>query len=158
MDWLKEFLRPEFIWALVGLILLLMEFAMPGLIVFFFGVGAWIVALVCLFWDISINTQFIIFIAASVILLLVLRRWLKGIFVGHVYSKQPAGEDLQEFIGQQVVVTEAITPPRTGTVELNGVGWKAAADKEITAGRMVEIIGRDSLTLSVKPLEQGEDK
>jgi len=158
MDWLKDFLRPEFIWALVGLILLLLEFMTPGLIIFFFGVGAWIVALACAFWDISINQQLIIFIAASVVLLLVLRQWLKGIFMGHVYSKQPASEDLQEFIGHKVVVTETISPPRTGTVELNGVGWKAAADKEIPIGEMVEVIGRDNLTLTVKPFKQGEDK
>ncbi|MHC4858277.1 MAG: hypothetical protein ACYTBY_11000 [Planctomycetota bacterium] len=40
MDWIKDFMKPEFIWAMVGLILLLLEFALPGLIIFFFGVGA----------------------------------------------------------------------------------------------------------------------
>lgn len=153
MEWLQDFLKPEFIWALVGLVLLLLEFVMPGLIIFFFAVGAWIVALTCLFWDISINTQLIIFIAGSVVLLLGLRQWLKGIFMGHVYSKQPKGQDLTEYIGQKVTVTETIIPPRTGKVEVNGVEWKAAADTKIPAGQMVEVIGRESLTLTVKPLE-----
>ncbi|MBC8378858.1 MAG: NfeD family protein [Planctomycetes bacterium] len=152
MDWFKDFLKPEFIWALIGLILLMMEFAAPGLIVFFFGIGAWIVALICLFADISVNTQLVIFLISSIALLLVLRKWIRGIFVGHVYSKQNAGEDLQEFVGHKVLVNNAIIPPQTGSVELNGVDWKAQADCEIQAGKMVEIVGRDNLTLIVKPL------
>ena len=48
LDAIKEFLTPEIIWFLVGLVLLILEFAMPGLIIGFFGVGAWVVAIVCL--------------------------------------------------------------------------------------------------------------
>ena len=153
IEWLKEFLRPEFIWGLVGLILLLMEFIVPGLIIFFFAVGAWIVALACLFWNPSINTQLIIFIASSVVLLFALRRFLKGVFAGHVYSRQPENQDLREYIGQKVTVTEPITPPRSGKVEVNGVEWKASAATEIAAGQIVEVTDRDSLTLTVKPID-----
>ena len=60
MENFKELLKPELIWFIAGLIMLLAEFAMPGLIIFFFGVGAWLVALICLFIDISINIQLII--------------------------------------------------------------------------------------------------
>ena len=49
MDFIKDFLKPEVIWCLVGLVLLLLEFILPGLIIFFFGLGAWVVAAVCLF-------------------------------------------------------------------------------------------------------------
>lgn len=154
MDEFKEFLKPEFIWALIGLIIMLMEFAVPGLIIFFFGVGAWVVAAVCLFADISINWQITIFLVSSLVLLVTLRQWVKGIFVGHTYSKQDAAEDLSDHIGRQVMVQQAITPPQTGSVELNGVRWKARAEREIEAGQMVEVTGQDSLTLIVKPLEK----
>ena len=80
MDWIKDFMKPEFIWAMVGLILLLLEFALPGLIIFFFGVGAWIVAATCFFVDISVDAQLVIFIVSSVVLLLALRKWLKSVF------------------------------------------------------------------------------
>jgi len=86
MDTIKDFLRPEIIWFLIGLILLIMEFVLPGLIIAFFGVGAWIVALVCLITDIGINTQLIIFILSSVLSLMCLRKWLKGVFLGHTVS------------------------------------------------------------------------
>ena len=53
METLKEFLKPELIWFLVGIVLLVMEFVSPGLIIAFFGLGACVVAVVCLFTDIS---------------------------------------------------------------------------------------------------------
>jgi membrane protein implicated in regulation of membrane protease activity len=152
MDAIKDFLRPEIIWFLVGLVLLILEFILPGLIIAFFGVGAWIVALVCLITDIGINTQLIIFIIASVLSLLCLRKWLKGVFLGHAVSKQNLKENLDEFIGQKAVVKEKIIPKAGGKVEFHGTNWVAEADEEIAEGAMVQIIGKDNITLKVKSL------
>ena len=152
METLKEFLKPELIWFLVGIALLVMEFVLPGLIIAFFGVGACVVAFVCLLTDISLNAQLLIFIGSSVLLLLCLRKWLKGIFMGHINSKQNMREDLEEFVGERVVVKENITPPLAGKVEFHGTNWQAQADEEIAAGAVVEIIGKDNLTLKVKTL------
>ena len=152
LEWIKDFLRPELIWFLVGLLLLVLEFIMPGLIIAFFGIGAWVVAIVCLITDISINTQLIIFIAASVLSLLVLRRWLKGIFLGHAGSKQDLKHNLEEFIGQRAVVKEKIVPKAGGKVEFHGSNWEAQADEEIAEGAVVEIIGKDNITLKVKAI------
>ena len=151
-DAIKEYLRPEVIWFLVGLALLILEFAMPGLIIFFFGVGACIVAVVCLVTEISINVQLIIFIGASVLSLLLLRKWLKGVFLGHTVSKQNLKENLEEFIGQRAVVIERIVPKAGGKVEFHGTNWTAQADQEIAEGTVVEIIGKDNLTFKVKAL------
>ena len=151
-DSIKEYLRPDLIWFLVGLMLLILEFAMPGLVIFFFGIGACIVAVVCLVAPISVNVQLIIFIAASVLSLILLRKWLKGIFLGHTASKQNLKENLEEFIGQHAVVTETIVPKFGGKVELHGTNWTAQADREIAEGTVVEIIGKDNLTFKVKAL------
>lgn len=150
MSWLKEFLKPELIWFLVGLLLLLGEFVIPGLIIFFFGVGAWITAAVCLFTDISINAQLGLFIVASVLSLVLLRTWLKGIFIGHVKGEQNLREELQEFIGERAVVTEKITPKLAGKVELHGTNWVAEADEELAEGTAVEIVGKRNITFKVK--------
>lgn len=150
MDTIKDFLKPEIIWFLIGLVLLIMEFVSPGLIIAFFGVGAWIVALVCLITDIGINTQLIIFIIASVLSLLCMRKWLKGIFMGHAVSKQNLKENLEEFIGQKAVVKEKIIPKSGGKVEFHGTNWIAEADEEIAEGVMVRIISKDNITLKVK--------
>ena len=152
METLKEFLKPELIWFIVGIILLLMEFMVPGLIIAFFGVGACVVAVVCLFADVSLNAQLIIFIVSSVLLLVCLRKWLKAIFMGHTRSKQDMSEDLAEYVGERAVAKTKIVPKLGGRVEFHGTNWKAQADEEIAEGAVVEIIGKDNLTLKVKVL------
>jgi membrane protein implicated in regulation of membrane protease activity len=152
MDWLKDFLQPELIWFLIGLLLLLAEFAIPGLVIVFFGIGAWIVAVTCLVATPSINVQLGIFIGASVLSLVLLRSWLKGLFVGHVTGQQDLTQDLNEFVGEQAVVTQAIAAHRPGKVELHGTHWTAEADGEIAEGAAVEIVAKENLTLKVKAL------
>ena len=151
-DSIKEYLKPELIWFLVGLLLLLLEFAAPGLIVFFFGLGACIVAVVCLLTDITLNTQLIIFIVSSFLCLLILRKWIKGVFLGHTTSKQNLKENLEDFVGQRAVVIQKILPKAGGKVEFHGTNWEAQADQEIPEGTVVEIIGKENITLKVKAL------
>lgn len=150
MDFIKDFIRPEIIWFLVGLVLLIMEFILPGLVIFFFGVGAWVVAIICLFTEIGINTQLIIFIVCSVLSLLVLRRWIKGVFLGHTDSRQDLKKNMDEFVGQRAIVKEKIVPKLGGKVEFHGTNWEAQAEQEIAEGVVVEIVGKDNLTLKVK--------
>ena len=150
MDFIKDFVRPEIVWFLVGLVLLIMEFILPGLVVFFFGVGAWIVAIICLFTEIGINTQLIIFIVCSVLSLLVLRRWIKGIFLGHTDSRQDLNKNMDEFVGHRAIVKQKILPKLGGKVEFHGTNWEAQSEQEIAEGAVVEIVGKDNLTLKVK--------
>ena len=152
MDAIKDFLKPELIWFIVGLVLLVLELALPGLIVGFFGIGAWIVAIVCLMTEIGTNTQLIIFIVASVLSLLLLRKWLKGVFLGHTGSKQDLKHNLEEFVGQRAVVKEKIVPRLGGKVEFHGSNWEAQADDQIEPGTIVEIVGKDNITLKVKAM------
>ncbi len=152
MENLKDWLKPELIWFIAGLIMLLTEFAMPGLVFFFFGVGAWIVALICLFTDISINIQLTIFLIASILLLISLRKWLKNIFVGRTGQKENADELTQEFVGEKAVVIREIDPQTGGRVEFHGTSWNAEADEKIDKGTSVEIIGKNNITLNVKAL------
>ena len=79
MDILSD---PAVIWFLVGLGLLLLELALPGLVVLFFGAGAWVTALVCAITDINLNWQIFIFLIASLLGLVLLRSYLKKRFFG----------------------------------------------------------------------------
>ena len=149
---ISDFMKPEVIWFLVGLAMILLEFMMPGLFIAFFGIGAWVVAGVCLFADIGINAQLVIFIISSVLLLILLRRWIKGIFKGHVGSRQDITHNLEEFVGQRAVVKEKIVPKLGGKVEFHGTNWLAQADAELAEGTAVEVVEKDGLTLKVKAL------
>jgi len=144
---------PEVIWFVVGLVLILLEFAIPGLITVFFGIGAWIVALICLFVPLPLNTQLFIFIILSILSLVFLRKWFRKLFVRRLETVQTTGYDLEDDItGQEAVVVARITPKKHGRVEFRGSTWNAEARETIAAGRMVKIIGKKNITLIVEPL------
>lgn len=152
LDAIKEYMAPELIWFVVGFVLLMLEFALPGLIIFFFGVGAWIAALVCWVAHVSFNVQMAIFLVASVLSLVVLRNWLKGIFYGHIENTQELTEEMKEFVGECAQVVEAIGIKKHGKVEIHGTRWAAQADQDIAEGDTVTVLSKDNLTLTVKPI------
>jgi membrane protein implicated in regulation of membrane protease activity len=93
-------LSPPVVWFLIGFALLIAEFALPGIIIVFFGMGAWITALTTwLGLTTSLPSQNIVFCISSVLLLFVLRNRLKNIFVGNATNDKI--ED--EYTGKEVV-------------------------------------------------------
>ncbi len=148
MDTLNEWLKPPIIWFAVGVLLLLLEFLSPGVIILFFGIGAWLVAVLCLMLDLSINMQLSLFILSSLFLLISLRKWFKTLFL----EPNEAGEEaLSEFVGKKAIVTQKITATG-GKVEFQGSYWGAEAGTIIPQGTAGEIGGRNNITLIVKPL------
>jgi membrane protein implicated in regulation of membrane protease activity len=143
MDWIT----PELFWFLLGLALLLAEFALPGIIIMFFGIGAWITSLTT--W-LGITTgaasQNIVFALSSVLLLFILRHRMKKIFMGK--STNDAIED--EFTGKEARVRVAIDENDRGKVEIKGAQWNARAQEVIPADTMVIIERREGLTLHVR--------
>ncbi|MBE0534432.1 MAG: NfeD family protein [Phycisphaerae bacterium] len=152
MESLKDMLRPEIIWLLVGLGLMFLELMLPGLIVLFFGLGAMIVAAVCFFAEITINQQLGLFILTSILMLVAMRGLLRKVFRGHAHSASGLEGNLSEFIGEHGVVKQTISPRRPGKIEFHGSDWAAVADGTIEAGATVEITGRENITLKVKQI------
>ena len=148
------FMRPALIWFIIGFIMLILEFANPGFITFFFGIGAWVVAVLCLFAGISLNVQLTIFIVSSLLLLVSLRKWVRTTFIGYVTSKQKSDKIPEEFLGQKAVVTQQITPDRKGRIEFHGSNWDAESDETIPENTPVEIIGKESIILKVKSIKK----
>ena len=145
MDILSD---PAVIWFLVGLGLLLLELVLPGLVFIFFGAGAWITALVCAIKDISLNWQIFIFLLASLLGLVLLRRYLKRRF----FSRKKAEDEdqLEEFIGRTGKAIADFSEG-SGKVEFKGTRWTATSDEPVRKGQNVEIVSKESLTLHVKP-------
>jgi membrane protein implicated in regulation of membrane protease activity len=152
MEVFKELLEPQWIWLIVGLLLILSEFVLPGLLMIFFGLGACIVSGICFYTEISVNIQLGVFLATSVVSLLFLRKYLKSLFLGHVTDTQSTSENLAGFLGQKAIVKQTIIEKIGGKIEFHGTNWHAEAEYEIAEGTPVEIIGKDSLTLKVKKL------
>lgn len=148
METFNEILKPEIIWFAIGLIFLLVEFSAPGLIIGFFGIGAWVVAVICLLADISASVQIAIFLGVSILLLALLRKYFQKVF--KMDSIKNMGED-DEFIGHKAVCTVAIKINQPGKVELKGADWQAESNVDINKGDTVRIIDRRSITLIVEP-------
>ena len=66
--------RPELVWFIIGLIFFLLELVLPGFFIFFFGVGAWVTALLCLIAEPGVNIQALVFAVTSVLSLVALRK------------------------------------------------------------------------------------
>ncbi len=142
------FSRPEIFWFLLGLVMFLLELVMPGFIIFFFGVGAWLTALVCLVSTPGTNLQIIIFAVTSVIALLAFRRFLKNKF----FHKTDNSHDIEdEFTGKEAIATGDFGGMNDGKVEFKGTTWTAESASEIKNGQRVIIIEKDSFKLIVEP-------
>jgi membrane protein implicated in regulation of membrane protease activity len=144
---MESLLNAAVIWIIIGFVLFLLEFVLPGLILFFFAVGAWIVAILCLFIDLSINQQLIIFLLSSVVSILLLRKWFSKILWKRKHSTELM-ED--EFLGKIGKAETAISPDQNGKVDFKGTTWQAASEDFIEKGENVLIIGNDSILLKVK--------
>jgi inner membrane protein len=143
------FSRPELVWFLIGLALFLLELVVPGFIIFFFGVGAWITALICLVFDPGTNFQIIIFGLTSVLSLVALRRMIQNKLFYGKSGKSEAVED--EFTGKEGLATVDFSPGKKGKVEFKGTTWDAESDSEIKEGQTVIIIEKNSFKLIVEP-------
>lgn len=145
---MESFLNNAVIWFGLGLALFLLEFLLPGFILFFFGVGAWIVAIMTFFFDVSINTQLIVFVISSIVSVLLFRNWVKRRF-GMGLSSADALPD--EFVGKLAVAETMILPGKNGRVEFRGTEWDACSEETIRPGENVIITRIDSILLYVKP-------
>ena len=144
MDILSD---PAVIWFLIGLGLLLLELAIPGLVILFFGAGAWVTALVCAFADINLNLQILIFLVASLLGLVLLRKYLKKRFFGR--SDTEIEDQLEEFLGRKAKAVSDFKGG-TGKVEFKGTQWTATCEEPVSKGDWVVIRSKDSLTLKVE--------
>ncbi|MBU8872040.1 MAG: NfeD family protein [Gemmatimonadales bacterium] len=149
--------NPLLIWFIAGLALVLAEFMVPGVILVFFGVGAWITALTSwLGWTDGWTSQLMTFAISSIVLLVVLRRRFRSRFFGYVGNTQNPDENMDEFTGKSVKVIADIAPgDDTGRVEFKGASWKATSDTPIITGALAVIVSVDGINLKVRPEQPG---
>lgn len=143
------FQKPELFWFFIGLILLLFELFTPGFFIFFFGLGAWVTALICLIAEPGTNLQIIIFAVTSVLSLIGLRKIIKRKLF---YNDEKKSDDLEdEFTGKEAVATADFGMGKTGKVDFKGTTWASESNSEIKEGQKVIILQKDSFKLIVEP-------
>ena len=140
-------ISPVLVWFLVGIACYVVELALPGFIIFFFGIGAWCVALVLAMTNVSLTVQLIIFLVCSLATLALLRSWVRSVFLGGALEEDDSvNVDSAPATG---IVTEVIVPPAAGRVKYGGSSWKAVADEAISVDTVVVIVEKKDLTVKV---------
>ena len=144
---------PILIWFLAGLALVLVEFVIPGVILVFFGLGAWITTVTTwLGWTDGVTSQLMTFAISSVVLLVFLRRRFRSRFFGYVGDDHGLDSNIDEFVGQTVKVTEAIEAGGNGgRVEFKGAAWTAYCETPLPAGSRAVIVEVKGINLTVRP-------
>lgn len=143
-------LQKEVIWFIIGLILLLLEFVFPGLVLIFFGVGAWITSICAYLFDFSLDTQLIIFIISSLISLAALRKILTKKYMD--VSNDEHNHLAEDFVGKEATALSSFKAGESGKVEFRGSNWEASSETDIQIGQTVIITGLNSIKLIVTTL------
>lgn len=145
---------PALLWFLAGVVLFLLELSVPSFVLFFFALGAWVTAVASWLYPLSLNSQILLFIVASLLSLAALRRAMRRIFAGR------KGDGRQDSVmaeaGTRVVVVADINPPAEGRVKYSGSTWRARAHERIEAGEIAEVVEQEGLLITVKRVEDGE--
>lgn len=142
--------HPALLWFLLGIFCFVMELLLPGLLLFFFGIGAWGAALILLLFPLPTTLQILIFLVISIITLVLLRSRFQKLFKG-TSLEVDVGDD---FVPQGALaeVVEDIVPPARGKVKYGGSFWQAVATEPIPRGSMVRVLAKDNLSLTVEPI------
>src|SRR4051794_8442456 len=136
------------LWLLLGFLLFALELATPGgFFVFFFGVGAIVVALLA-----SLDLagppwlQCVLFGAVSVASLLLFRKPLQ------TRLSRSSAREVDSMVGETAISMDPIGVSQTGRVELRGTVWSArnAGESAITAGQRCSVERVDGLTLLIR--------
>jgi len=145
LDWSFS---PALVWAVLGLLLLIMELATVSFILCFIGLGALIVALTT--WlgiTLSFSSQLIVFSGSSLLLLFLLRKTAKKLFAGQADAPP-------DYAGQKVSVIKPIPAGGEGAIQYRGSDWIAFSDtaQTIPEGSVVQIETMEGIRVKVKPV------
>lgn len=128
-----------FIWFIIGIGLAFLELFLPGFVIIFMGVGCLVVAGALLIWTLTIPQQIVLFILATLLSIILLRKWFMKIF--HGFSSGHTEIHFDDFPkGEQVRVVRRISPQDSGRIMFRGTLWDAVSDQEIEEGETVEIV------------------
>lgn len=141
-------------WLVLTVVFVIAELASVGLTSIWFAAGALVSMIVAILHG-PIWLQIIVFIAVSVILLVLTR----PIAIKYLNSKtQKTNADTT--IGAKIIITETVSNyGQTGKAVLNGMEWtvRAEDDKEvIEEGKMAEVIRISGVKLIVKSVKEDE--
>jgi membrane protein implicated in regulation of membrane protease activity len=135
------------LWLLAGCALLALELLTPGgFYIFFFGIGAIVIALLSVSGLlVSATGQWLLFALISVVLLLAFRKPMQR-------KLSVADRGIDSMIGESARAMEEIGVAGLGKAELRGTVWTArnSGERSIVAGERCRVERIEGLTLYVR--------
>jgi len=145
-----DFLSPIWLWMYAGAFLMLAELVLPGFVMFFFGLAAVTVSLFkWLIPPLPTWAQLAAFSVFSIVYILVLRRYLKKVFMG---DTEQTATIQNEFVGRVGRVVQTVRPDVPGRIMLGDAEWSATSATRIDVGTEVKVVSQSNLTLRVEPI------
>ena len=140
------------LWIYAGAALMLLELIAPGFILCFFGLSAATVGVLrFVFGEVfTLTWQLAAFSVFSVLYIVILRRYLKRVFVGGKVETKTDFDN--ESVGRVGKLTAAIRPPLTGRVMLGDSEWTAESERPIEVGANVRVVAQQNLTMKVEEI------
>ena len=138
-------------WLGFGILLVLAEAILPGLVSIFVGMGALTVAALMHYHYLdSVASQFLAWFISSIVYIFSLRMLAMKYYPTDTIV-QKTDDDIA-VIGQRVEVVETIPPGGTGRIAHSDSTWNAISrdSQEIQSGEEVRVIGRDNITWLVE--------
>ena len=136
-------------WIVGGIVLVLAELAIPSFFIVWFGLGALLVGLLALAFDLSLTAQLATWTLASLAMVVLWFRVFKQSFV-----KTRAGTAAGEVIGEIGLLVSAVAPFERGKLRfqrpvLGSDEWACLADTAIAAGDRVKVVAVEGSFLKV---------
>jgi len=145
-------------WLIFGIVLIILETVIPGMVVSFVGLSALTVALLLHLQVIeALHVQILLFFAVSIFYCFTLR-----LLVIRLYPSDTEKKDLDNElsnINKSVKVIEEIPVGGSGRIELEGCGWiaKTLQNEKIHVGEMVRIIKQENITFIVEKIKKDQE-
>ena len=140
----------SFLWAGLLIFFVIVETVTVGLVSIWLAVGA-LAALAASFWTDSVISQLIVFLAVSIVSLILTRPLVKKLRTG-----RKSATNADTVLGTRAVVTVAIDNLReTGRVQQGGLSWNArSTDPKVTIeqGATVLVDRIEGVTAYVHPI------
>lgn len=135
-------------WIAGGILLTLMELAVPAFFLVWFGLGAILVGIIMLLLPISLAGQFTLWAVASSAMVLLWFRVVKN------PDRTKAGISKEAFLGETGMITKEVSELSKGEIRfqkpiLGSETWPVISDETIKAGERAQIADVIGQTLKV---------
>lgn len=142
-----EYLTDPWTWLISGMVLFIFEALIPGVYLLWFGFAAVVVGIVAFIVPMSLTTQVVLFIAASVVSLFIGRRFAR--YLTSAKGEPDLNERSRHYIGRTFVVAESIAGGH-GKIRVGDSVWSAEGP-DAAAGAQVRVTGARGTVLIVEP-------